>query len=172
MQNHLQGLKVAVLVGNGFEEASYMEMHRVWKGSGARLSLVSVNQGLVNSWRGTDWGLNYPADFHLSSALAADFDVLLVLSGRRGIDKLMTTAHTKRFVNGFVNSGKPVVMHNEAVELLAFAGCDVAHHASAEEPMIVDGMVFTAIATGDTLAAVMQESFAFVDGSLSVKAAA
>jgi protease I len=172
MQSHLHGLKVAILVGNGFDEASYMEMQRVWKGSGVRMSLVSANPGLVNSWRGEDWGLNYPIDFHLASAFAADFDVLFVPGGRRGIDKLMTTAHTKRFINGFLNAGKPVAMYNEALELLAFAGCEGRQAASADEAMFTDGMLFTALAAEEILASAMQEGYAFVSSALSMKVAA
>ena len=171
MHNSLHNLKVAVLVGNGFDEASYMEMRRVWKDCGASVSLVSANPGLVNSWRDDDWGLNYPADFHLSSALAADFDILLVLGGRPGIDKLMTTAHTKRFLSGFIGASKPVVMMDEALDLLDFAAVDgysVAKEAGSE----VDGMLFTAVSSDETLADIMQAGQDFVISHMSVAEAA
>jgi putative intracellular protease/amidase len=168
MHSHLQGLKVAMLVANGFSEASYVEARRVWRESGAQLSLVSANQGLVNSWRDGEWGLNYPTDFYLPTALAADFDVLLVFGGRGSIDNLMMTAHTKRFLNGFMNVGKPVMLIDEAFELLSFAG----HTIPSVEGVRVDGNLMTAMKAQETLVEIMQQGYDFVGSLMTVSQAA
>jgi len=57
----------------------------------------------------------------LSAALAADFDMLIIPGGQRSVEKLKLTAHTRRFIGGFVDTGKPVALFEEAVALLLFA---------------------------------------------------
>ncbi|MCD8570795.1 MAG: DJ-1/PfpI family protein [Alphaproteobacteria bacterium] len=77
-----------------------------------------MDHGLVNSWTGTAWGHHFAADCVLSTALAADFSMLLIPGGRRSVEKLKLTAHTQRFINGFLNAGKPLALMGDAVELL------------------------------------------------------
>lgn len=42
------------------------------------MRIVSMDQGLVNSWNGQAWGLHYAADATLNSALAADYSILII----------------------------------------------------------------------------------------------
>src|SRR5690606_33724615 len=110
---------------------------------GANIRIVSMDHGLVNSWNGLGWGLHFAADKALNSALAADFSMLVVPGGRRSLEKLKLTAHTKRFISGFVDSRKPVAFFGEAVELLAFAeraaGKTVTGPASCKDTMEMAG---------------------------------
>ncbi len=122
MDKSLQGCKVAILVANGFEEATYVAVQKALQGVCASLTLLSSGQSLVNGWRDGGWSLNFPADAMLSSALAADFDVLVVPGGSRAVVQLQKTEHTKRFVNGFITMMKPMLLVNEALELMTFAG--------------------------------------------------
>lgn len=121
MTKPLLGKKIAVLVANGFSEKDLTLTQKALFGSGADLRIVSVDQGLVNSWNEDGWGLNYAADQILSQALAADFDMLIVPGGQRSIEKLELTAHTRRFIGGFVDTHKPVVIYEDAMELLIFS---------------------------------------------------
>jgi len=114
----LQGEKIAVLVANGFCEQDLTVAQRVLQGCGAHICVISMDHGLVNSWNGKNWGLNFAADHMLNEALAADFSMVLVPGGRRSVDKLKLTAHTRRFINGFLNSRKSLALLGEAVELL------------------------------------------------------
>ena len=132
MQKPLLGEKLAVLVANGFCEQDLTQAQRVLLSAGVDMRIISMDNGLVNSWSGENWGLNFAADKMLSEALAVDYGMLLVPGGKRSIEKLKLTAHTRRFVNGFLNAGKPVVMCGDAVELLDFAG--VASEYSAADP--------------------------------------
>ena len=101
LSNSLQGAKIAILVANGFNEQDLTSAQRILQGYGAYLRVISMDNGLVNSWNGTGWGLNFAADKMLNEALAADFSMLMVPGGRRSVDKLKLTAHTRRFINGF-----------------------------------------------------------------------
>ncbi len=139
MNKPLLGEKVAVLIANGFCEHDLTESQKALQKLGANVRIVSMDHGLVNSWNGEAWGLHYAADHSLNTALAADFSVLVVPGGQRSIEKLKLTAHTKRFIGGFLGARKPVIAFDEAVELLVFcekvSGRTVAGPDNLREPV-------------------------------------
>lgn len=117
----LAGKTIAILVASGFEETEMTEPQRGLLASGATMKVVSHEQGLVNGWHGKAWGHYFPVDVPLSSALAADFDAVLVPGGFRSIEKLAGVAHTQRFLRGFADAGKPMAVFGKAISLLAAA---------------------------------------------------
>ncbi len=120
MEKPLLGQKIAFLVANGFYEDDMVQSQRALQALGANIRVISMDRGLVNSWNGEGWGLHFAADNALNTALAADYDMLVVPGGRRSIDKLKLTAHTGRFMGGFLGAGKPVAIFGSALELLVF----------------------------------------------------
>lgn len=142
MSKPLSGVKIAILAANGFNQQNLTDTQKTLNTAGASLKIICPDQGLVNGWEGQGWGHHFAVDQVLSTALGADFTMLVVLGGTRSIEKLKMTAHTKRFINSFMTSGKPVAMLDDAVDLLAFAGQDtvVENHgnlyaANAENPV-------------------------------------
>ncbi|MCC6598953.1 MAG: DJ-1/PfpI family protein [Alphaproteobacteria bacterium] len=133
MKKTLVGTKIAVLVANGFSEKDMTLTQQALLPVGANIRIVSMDHGLVNSWNDLGWGLNFAADHALNEALAADYDMLIVPGGQRSIDKLKLTAHTRRFINGFTETGKPVALFEEAVDLLVFAGSASGHVVNGPE---------------------------------------
>ena len=121
MSKSLSGMKIAILVSNGFNQQDMTDTQKVMNSAGVSLKLISPDQGLVNGWEGAGWGHHFAVDQQLSTALGADFDGLIVPGGQRGLDKLKTTAHTRRFVNSFLTAQKPVVLFNDAIDLLGYA---------------------------------------------------
>lgn len=132
MSKSLLGTKIAILVANGFNQQDFTEIQRSLNTAGANVKVISPDQGLVNGWEGQSWGHHFPVDQALGTALGADFDMLVVPGGTRSMEKLKTTAHTKRFLNSFMTSEKPVALVNESTDLLAFAGqsVEVTDHAN------------------------------------------
>jgi protease I len=124
MSKSLQGLKIALLVANGFDQNDFTDVQKALIAANASVKVISPDQGLVNGWEGQGWGHHFPVDQVLSTALGADYDMLVVPGGSRSLEKLKTTAHTKRFVNSFINAEKPVAMLCDAVDMLAYAGQD------------------------------------------------
>jgi protease I len=122
MSKFLTGTKIAILAANGFTQNDFTQTQRALLAAGATLKVVSPDQGLVNGWEGSAWGHHFAVDQVLSTVLGADYDMLVVPGGQRSIDKLKTTAHTRRFISSFMNSGKPVAMFGEAAELLDHSG--------------------------------------------------
>ena len=69
--------------------------------------------------------------------MAADYDVLLVPSGHRGHEKLKQTAHTRRFIGGFMMAFKPVLAMGDAVKMMAEIGVIKGMMVSAPEDIRV-----------------------------------
>jgi protease I len=122
MNKPLYGEKIAILAANGFCEQDMTTAQRALIDSGANVRVVAMEQGLINGWDGQGWGLSFAADAVLSAALAADFEMLVIPGGSRSVEKLKLTAHTRRFISGFLDAGKPVAVFGDALDLLIFAG--------------------------------------------------
>jgi protease I len=133
MQKPLAGLNVAILIANGFHEIEMTSFQRALLEAGASPKIISVESSLAHGWQGKGWGHYHPVDKHLSDALAADYDVLLVPSGYRGHEKLKQTAHTRRFIGGFMMAFKPVLAIGDAVKMMAEVGVIKGMMVSASE---------------------------------------
>lgn len=178
MSKPLLGKKIAVLVANGFAERDLTHTQRKLTSTGANIRIISMDHGLVNSWTSEGWGLHFAADQVLSQALAADFDILVIPGGHRSIEKLALTAHTRRFLGGFVDTDKPVVLFNEAVSLMAFAnkadGLKLAGPLNfateiteaggdySDEPSVVSGNVLSGNCTKETRTEFVESVHAFL----------
>ncbi len=122
MQKPLAGMKAAILVANGFNENEMTMFQRGMMEAGAYPKIISVENGLANGWQGNGWGHYFAVDCQLSDALAADFDILIIPGGQRSLDKLKLTAHTRRFIGGFMAAHKPIMSTGDAVNLLSMTG--------------------------------------------------
>lgn len=141
------GKKIAILVANGFNEQDLTLTQRSLQSKGANTRIIGMDNGLVNSWTGDAWGHHFASDQVLSTALAADFSMLVVPGGRRSIEKLKLTAHTRRFIGGFMDAGKPVAIFDDALDLLVFAekvdGVTVAGPESMKDLVEEKGGIFS-----------------------------
>jgi len=67
MEN-LKGLKVAILVTDGFEEVELTLPRSALNEAGATTSVVSPKNQRVRGWNHTDWGSDVPVDVALDRA--------------------------------------------------------------------------------------------------------
>jgi protease I len=104
----LKGLKVAILIENGFEEVEMTKPREALNDAGADAKIVSPAGDKVRSWRTTDWGDYFPVDIPLDEASPDDFDALLLPGGVMNPDKLRMRAEAVQFVKAFFDSDKPV----------------------------------------------------------------
>ena len=118
MKNQFSGMTFAILASNGFEDAAFLNIHKILRGTGAALKVVSSDTGLISGLSESGWGHNHAVDAPLNTALGVDYDAVLVLPGETSHKKLLTTAHTKRFVGSFKSAEKPVLAIGNAVSLL------------------------------------------------------
>ncbi len=107
MQN-LKGIKVAILVTDGFEEVELVKPRQALDQAGAKTTVVSPKSDRVRSWQMTEWGKDYPVDMALNQARADQFDALLLPGGVMSPDKLRMDPTAVKFVKSFFDAGKPV----------------------------------------------------------------
>jgi len=104
----LDGLKVAILVTDGFEQVEMTEPRKALDAAGADTRLVSPKDGEVKAWNFTDWGEISSVDVALGDARPEDFDALLLPGGVINPDTLRTLPAAVAFVKAFFDAGKPV----------------------------------------------------------------
>ncbi|OAN59571.1 type 1 glutamine amidotransferase domain-containing protein [Sphingomonas sp. TDK1] len=104
----LDGLKVAILVTDGFEEVELTEPRKALDEAGAKTSIVSPKGPTVRAWDFTDWSKGYAVDAALGSVKPQDFDALLLPGGVINPDTLRTDAKAVAFAKAFFDAKKPV----------------------------------------------------------------
>jgi protease I len=163
---NLSGKTIAIMVASGFDETGFIAIQRAMMQAGAKLRIISREAGLTNAWNGSGWGMSYPADSTLSTALAIDYDGLIVPTGKRHIDTLQNEAHAKRVLRAFLREDMPVLLQGEATALLQLID-DAADrpHATANEATANEATANEATADGANAAPV-------VDGRLVTVATA
>jgi protease I len=105
---NLDGLKVAILVTDGFEQVEMTEPRKALDEAGARTSIVSLKDGKVRGWKFTEWGDEFPVDVPLTQARPEDFDAILLPGGVISPDKLRMDENAVLFAQSFLDGGKPV----------------------------------------------------------------
>ena len=104
----IKGLKVAILVTDGFEQVELVEPRKALNAAGAETAIVSPKQGEVRGWNFTDWGDEQPVDMTLADARPEEFDALLLPGGVINPDTLRMQPQAVAFVKAFFDSDKPV----------------------------------------------------------------
>ena len=104
----LNGLNVAILVTDGFEQIEMTEPRKALDDAGAITSIVSPRDGRVRAWNFTEWGDDYPVDVKLEHARPDDFDALLLPGGVINPDTLRMQPQAVAFVETFFDDDKPV----------------------------------------------------------------
>lgn len=104
----LKGMKVAILVHDGFEQVELVEPRKALNQAGADTKLISPKEDVVRGWNFREWGDDFPVELQLQQAHASDFDALLLPGGVMNPDKLRMDPKAVGFVKGFFDSDKPV----------------------------------------------------------------
>jgi len=107
MEN-LNGVKVAILVTDGFEYVELVEPRKVLDQAGATTSIVSPKSPRVRGWNFTDWGEELPVDVPLDRANPNQFDALHLPGGVMNPDSLRMEPKAVAFVRAFFDARKPV----------------------------------------------------------------
>ena len=108
MPNELRNKRVAALVDNGFEQVELVEPKKALEAAGAKVDIVSPQNGKVKGWQHTKWGDEFDVDRPLGQARPDDYDALLLPGGVMNPDHLRMNPPAVQFVKAFVDSGKPI----------------------------------------------------------------
>lgn len=104
----VKGLKVAILITDGFEQVEMEKPRQALDDAGAETKIVSPKSQKVQGWNHTDPGEKFPVDVPLEKAIAAEFDALLLPGGVMNPDSLRMLPAAVEFVKSFFDAGKPV----------------------------------------------------------------
>jgi deglycase len=108
MAENLNGVKVAILVADGFEQVELTEPRKALDDAGAQTQIVSPMKGQVEGWNHFDKGDKFSVDVQLKEADAQDYDALLLPGGVANPDQLRIIPEAVNFVRQFFDDGKPV----------------------------------------------------------------
>jgi protease I len=104
----IKGLKVAILITDGFEQVEMTEPRRALDQAGADTKIVSPKRDQVRGWQFTEWGDPFRVDLPLDGAKVDSFDALLLPGGVISPDKLRMIPEAVGFARSFFDRGKPV----------------------------------------------------------------
>jgi protease I len=108
MNQKIKGLKVAILIADGFEQIEMTEPRKALDLAGAQTVIVSPSKGKVKGWKTKTWGDEFTVDQELSRATADEFDALLLPGGVLNPDTLRMNPTAVNFVKNFVKLHKPI----------------------------------------------------------------
>lgn len=104
----LKGVRVAILVDNGFERVELTEPRKALDDAGAETKIISPQEKEVRAWESKEWGDKYPVQQKLDETQPNNFDALLLPGGVMNPDHLRMNPQAVSFVKAFVDSGKPI----------------------------------------------------------------
>lgn len=108
MADRLNGVRVAILATDGFEQSELTRPRAALDEAGAVTRIVSPKTGTIRGWNHKDWGESQTVDIGLDAADAGDFDALLLPGGVLNPDALRLEPAAIAFVKAFFDTGKPV----------------------------------------------------------------
>ena len=108
-QPRLEGKRIAFLATDGVEEIEYTESRAAAERAGARVELVSIKPGSIQSMKhDIEMSKTYPVDRVVPEVSPDDYDALVLPGGAVNPDRLRINPDAVRFVRGFFEEMKPV----------------------------------------------------------------
>ena len=107
-QPTLNGLRVAILATDGFEQSELLEPKKALEALGAETEIVSLTDGDIRGWNHKEWGQKVSVDRQVGDADPSDYDALVLPGGVMNPDSLRMQPQAVTFVRSFFESGKPV----------------------------------------------------------------
>lgn len=106
----LDGVRVAVLVANGFEEVELTSPVERLKQEGAEVTIVSTenkDEG-VKSWKDGAFNETFEIDCAIEKASEFDYDALVLPGGVINPDRLRGDSDAIAFIRAVFDAGKPI----------------------------------------------------------------
>jgi protease I len=127
----LAGMKVAILVTNGFEQAELEEPRRVLEQSGAETTIIAPEGGTVQGMNHDEKAEEFAVDMQFDEAHPDEFDAVLLPGGVVNADKLRVNEKAQFFVRAMDKTGKPIAVICHGAWLLVSAGLVKGRHLTS-----------------------------------------
>jgi len=108
MTKTLQGIKIAMLACDGFEESEMVEPRKALQKAGAMVELIAPEKNHIKGWKHDRWTKEYKVNVKLENAKPQQYDAIVLPGGVMNPDKLRTYKKAVAFVNHFFNNKKLV----------------------------------------------------------------
>ncbi|MBV8345031.1 MAG: type 1 glutamine amidotransferase [Candidatus Eremiobacteraeota bacterium] len=106
----LHGVRVAILVENGFEQVELTAPRDALRESGATTTLVSPQTRTVRGWNGDEKADAFDVDVTIADAKPLEFDALLLPGGVQSADRLRADNKSVLFVHAMQIAKKPIAV--------------------------------------------------------------
>jgi protease I len=121
MQKPLDGMKVAILVSDDFEQVEMTEPRKALKDAGAETFLISTKTGQVHGMKHDVKVDAFPVDMSFSQADPDQFDAVLLPGGAINADHLRIEPQAQKFIQKIQQEEKPIAVICHAPWLLVSA---------------------------------------------------
>jgi protease I len=122
MNSTLQGIQVAILVTNGFEQAEFTDPKKALESEGAITRVVSEKRGQVQGFKHDTKADSFRVDMTFDELDAAAFDAVLLPGGVMNADHIRLIPEAQRFVQAMQQQGKPIAVICHGAWLLVSSG--------------------------------------------------
>jgi|SRR5581483_7034150 len=106
----LDGMRVAILVTDDFEQAELVEPRKALDEAGARTTVISPKPGKVRAFKHDELVGEVDVDTTLNDANPEDFDAVLIPGGALNADALRVVNSAQEFVRYMDDSGRPIAV--------------------------------------------------------------
>jgi len=121
-QTQLDGMRVAIIVADDFEQVEMTEPRQALEQAGAQVTLISPKGGQVKGMHHDKIGDTFPVDMALDQANPADFDALMLPGGALNADFLRMQPKAQAFARQMDGASMPLAVICHAPWLLVSAG--------------------------------------------------
>lgn len=127
----LQGVRVAILVTNGFEQVELEAPRKALDEAGAETVLISPQNETVQGMDHDDKGDQFAVDQRIEDANPAEFDAVLLPGGVANADNLRMNLYARQFVQDIEKSAKPIAVICHGPWLLVSSGLVKGRHLTS-----------------------------------------
>jgi deglycase len=118
----LQGMRVAILATDDFEQSELTEPKKALEAAGAEALIVAPHDGEIQGMKHDEKADRFPVDLPLSQADPDRFDAVMLPGGALNADHLRVVTEAKTFVSRIDQAGKPIAVICHGPWLLVSAG--------------------------------------------------
>lgn len=118
----LDGMKVAMLVTDNFEQVEMTQPREALKSAGAQTVLVSDQRGMVQGVHHDRKGEQFAVEATFDEVNPQDFDAVLLPGGVMNADQIRIIPGAQRIVKSIEGGGKPIAVICHGPWLLVSAG--------------------------------------------------